>query len=228
MNVVKDDFNNRVAELRKYLRAIESLEGSGVSLFVSGRRRKVDSDLPKIMKAAFFLMVYNLVESSVASSFRELYAAINAKNQPIDKFRKEYRALWMAQKFKGKDPVGANQKTYRDLVAEMVAHVIDKNSVVFDHQKLSVSGNIDAQKARELLEDHAILYKAPPTARGGSELLMVKTKRNALAHGDISFSECGRDFTVSDLKAITDQSVVFLRSLIRSVEKFINASNYST
>ena len=41
------------------------------------------------------------------------------------------------------------------------------------------------------------------SAGNGEKLHQVKTRRNNLAHGNISFSECGRDFTLEELVNIT-------------------------
>jgi hypothetical protein len=55
----------------------------------------------------------------------------------------------------------------------------------------------------------------------------VKTQRNDLAHGSISFSECGRQYTVDELERIKRQVVVFMRSILRSIGAYIRKQSYA-
>ena len=49
------------------------------------------------------------------------------------------------------------------------------------------------------------------TAGNGDRLHQVKIRRNNLAHGNTSFSECGREFTYEDLYLLPSESAsIFL------------------
>lgn len=231
MDIVKEDFRERVKEIEVYLRAIEQVE-SDEYLFLKttskrSRRVPLNDDLPKIMKAAFFLILYNLVESCVRSCLKELYSAITSERKCIEDFEVIFRKLWVAKKFKEIDPVSSNQKTYRELVVEMIEDVVAKKEFSIPGEEISLSGSLDARKTREILQQHGVPFKTHYRAFGGGQLATIKHNRNSLAHGHISFSECGRDFTHESLSRIKSETVVFLRSVMRNVERYIADAGYA-
>ncbi|MDY6993463.1 MAG: MAE_28990/MAE_18760 family HEPN-like nuclease [Pseudomonadota bacterium] len=62
--------------------------------------------------------------------------------------------------------------------------------------------------------------------RGGSKLLTVKTQRNQLAHGNISFSECGRDHTFIELNNIKNEVINYLEDILNNIENYIDNKAY--
>ena len=63
-------------------------------------------------------------------------------------------------------------------------------------------------------------------AKGGVELGTVKEQRNALGHGNVTFTECGRQYAVSDLERIKRQTVVFVRSILKNVKRYLEEDAY--
>lgn len=231
MELVKEDFKDRVREIEYYLRAIEQTESENFVTYKINKTQKtkikVPTDLPKIMKATFFLLLYNLVESTVRLSFAELYNKIEKSELPLKSFKPEYTSIWITQKFRATKATSSNQDTYRKLVTTMIEEFTKEASFKPALKYLDISGNIDAKKARELLAKHAIGARIHYKANKGAELRTIKDKRNALAHGDISFSECGREYTPEDLKKLKSETVTFLKSIMRNIEKFIENSEYA-
>lgn len=54
----------------------------------------------------------------------------------------------------------------------------------------------------------------------------VKEQRNQLAHGTLSFVECGRDFTVIDLHEIKTEVEEFLSGFIDAIESYYDNKEY--
>jgi hypothetical protein len=54
----------------------------------------------------------------------------------------------------------------------------------------------------------------------------VKQKRNAFAHGDLPFVECGRDYTVVQLGEIKHDATIYLRAILRNIDKFTARKTY--
>ncbi|TGG92818.1 hypothetical protein E4656_11865 [Natronospirillum operosum] len=230
MEIIREEFEERANEVKEYLNAIYKMENEDYSFYRTGSRNsvkiKMGNDLPKVMKATFFLLLYNLIESTIRSSFKELYDCIQNENKVISEFKDEYKLIWIMQSFKGKDPVSSNQSTYRNLISDMVSDILNSQPLSLSIDSLPISGNLDARKTRELLKKHGISEKVHYKANGGSQLLTIKEKRNALAHGHISFAECGREYTHEDLASLRKETVVFLRSVIRNIDKYIKNSGY--
>lgn len=84
------------------------------------------------------------------------------------------------------------------------------------------------QIIRDICDDHGISFVAPPESRGGVKIDEVTALRNALAHGGKSFVECGRDFTLSDLKRITGEIEKFLEGLLDGMTVYYNNQQWAT
>lgn len=54
----------------------------------------------------------------------------------------------------------------------------------------------------------------------------MKEKRNDLAHGTLSFAECGRDYSIDELWNIKEQTVLFLEGLLEGMKKYYDEKQY--
>ncbi|WP_321306058.1 MAE_28990/MAE_18760 family HEPN-like nuclease [Marinifilum fragile] len=231
METIIENFNQRYAEVEKYYKVLLTLDDERVSIIRNGdvrkRKIKLDSDALKVMKSTCFLLLYNLIESSIRESFTYLYEKINSEENSIENYTDEFKKLWLNQHFKNIDPVSSNQATYRTVINSIVEKILNSEDFNMDSELLPISGNIDAQKIRELYKKHNIKLNIHHRAFGGGELRTVKDKRNALAHGNITFSECGREYTVDDLVNIKKRTVIYLRSSLRYMKIFTESRKYA-
>ena len=86
---------------------------------------------------------------------------------------------------------------------------------------------MDAQKIRDICNNHGIIIHLDPQCRGGEILKEVKEERNNLAHGTISFVECGRNYSIDDLKKNKEmkQNVFYENNIKKWNERIINEIN---
>ena len=54
----------------------------------------------------------------------------------------------------------------------------------------------------------------------------VKERRNDLAHGTLSFAECGRDYSIDQLIDIKKETVLFLKGLLTGMKKYYDEQQY--
>jgi hypothetical protein len=230
MQPVIDDFNQRVTEVDRYLQVLERLENPSVVLYDRNTQRKLrvygEGSL-KVMKATVFLLIYNVVESSVRSAFGYLYDQIEAEAKSCSELSEELRQVWIRQQFLMMDEGSASPKNYRELVERIASDILTESTVQLSKDRLPVAGNLNSAQIRRVCQTHGVSAKAHHRASGGVELETVKSQRNALAHGDTSFSTCGEQYTVSDLKRIKQQAVVFVRSILRNVRRFVQDKRYA-
>ncbi|MCG3707063.1 hypothetical protein L5F43_11285 [Aliarcobacter butzleri] len=52
--------------------------------------------------------------------------------------------------------------------------------------------------------------------------MTIKNKRNGLAHGNHTFYDVGKDFTVGDIENFKKETFLYLQDVITNIEKFIN------
>lgn len=228
MENVLSDFRERVEEIEEYINLLMLVSQPSVKIHSEGKRPKSVSNVAlKTMKASCFLMLYNLVESSIRGSMSTLYEQMNSGRQCLHGFDQFVTELWISQKFKSLDPYSSNQTSYKKLIKSMVDDILLASPVSLDPESLPISGNLDARKIRELFINHNIPTHAHYRSLQGAELKTIKDKRNSLAHGSESFSDCGQQYSVQSIIDIKRQTVIFLRSSLKNVQKYIENTKYA-
>lgn len=228
MDEVLNNFNKRSGEIDKYIKALKILEAPGAKITTSTRRPyTVESDVIKTMKASCFLMIYNLVESSIRAAMESLYSDLNTKSKTLSDLKEKIKDTWIDQQFLDMEPLSANQTSYRKLVREMINSVIMTKPIELSPEKLPISGNLDANGIRNLFGKHDINSKAHHRSLQGAELKTVKDQRNSLAHGNTSFTECGQQYAINDIESIKRQTTIYLRSLLKNIKKYIEDEKYA-
>jgi hypothetical protein len=224
MSPLLEAFEDRALELSAYFKFIELIEKESAALSLPKKQtwkvRKVDEKILRILKANFFLLLYNLVEASIREGFLSVYKAVEADGCSVKQLTPPLRKLWIDVEFTRISAATANQDSYRNIARKLVQNIADDVKATLDVTAMKFSGNLDAAKIRDVCDAHGVSHKTDKRTQGGEKLLVVKNKRNALAHGDLSFVECGRDYSMAELGKIKDQSFWYLKSILRNIEKF--------
>lgn len=226
MTSIRATLDERKSEFKAYARLLGHLE-TRLTPRASQRRT---GDLPtaetfKAMKATAFLMLYNIIEATIVGAMTELYTTIEHRSRKFGDVTDKIQDLWIDQRF-WIVPHEATPATYRKRAAQMLREAMAGTTLALDPKRLPLSGNIDARVVRDLCDKHGWELKVDRRAKGGVELGTVKTQRNALAHGEKSFVECGQSYAVSDIARIAAECFRFLGGFIRSVERFESKSAF--
>ncbi len=230
MQSVVKDFEQRAKDIQSYLRMLKRMESPGSVL----RRRSggrphsvaVEDNWRVIGKATAYLLIYNLVESAVRSGFERLYFAVKTDQCTCHNLSESIRAVWIDQKHRAVRFETASPENYRKAASELVDEIVQKRIVHLSADELPGAGSLDAAKIRKVCERHNLSLKVHKNAKGGASLVIVKDQRNALAHGEKSFAECGRDVTLDDLKRTAKETELYVRGFLRSLGRFIETKQY--
>jgi hypothetical protein len=216
MELVEQDTASRLQEIEILLKLVKQIERS---------QRKLHRALPvalsavPVLKASAFLLLYNVIESCVRSSFQQTYQEMYLNGVTFDQLPPGMREIWIRQEFSV--PLDtANQSTYLQRARKVADYISDGNVMELNPRRLPISGSLDGESIFKLCAKHGVPLKLSRWAYGGAELVTVKEQRNALAHGHKSFSECGREYGVQDIERIYKQTKHFLVSFIKCVAKF--------
>ncbi|HLG55098.1 MAG TPA: MAE_28990/MAE_18760 family HEPN-like nuclease [Vicinamibacterales bacterium] len=224
MSDLQAKLTERDRELEIYMRFLALIDQKSAALRVPygevWRTRRVDERIVKILKANFFLLLYNLVEASVRDGFRNLYSAMRADGSTVRAIKEELRLLWIDAAVDKLTPQTANQDSYREVTRRLVKGAVDDVAASLRIEDLRFGGNLDAASIRRTCQEHGVSFKTHPRARGGEKLRLVRDRRNDLAHGSLSFAECGRDYTLPQLVEIRRETLVFVRGILRNVERY--------
>ncbi|MCL2527546.1 MAG: MAE_28990/MAE_18760 family HEPN-like nuclease [Defluviitaleaceae bacterium] len=230
MKSTRDTYNERVAEIDFYYDALGQLDTEITeAIGVAGKeiaRYKHDIFL-KISKANALLMIYNLVESTVLNGMEEIYDKVQDSGATFSTVRKELQDIWFSYKFEQvyRQPE-ANYVSYKSKALEIVNSIMLCEPIDLNRDALPISGNLDADRIFKVCNSHGIEYKPDKACKGGKRLEDVRIKRNGLAHGNLSFAECGREYSLKDLIEIKEHAYIFLSGLLNEMNKYYDNESY--
>jgi hypothetical protein len=216
MLLVQQDFKEREREVIRYFDFLRHFNDGQVIFEIPDAEAttlpsEVD-DLFKTLKANGFLLLYNLVESTLKNAIEAIFQEFKLKNVSFDSCRLEVRTVILKN---------LKRHTVENIVGSLSAISTDVVVATFRKEELA-AGNVDARLIRKI----AALYGFPSPSLKSDELLTVKTHRNDLAHGLKSFAEVGRDFDLARLEQIKSEVVAFLAALLDSVADYLNTGAY--
>ncbi|WP_246843913.1 MAE_28990/MAE_18760 family HEPN-like nuclease, partial [Hydrocoleum sp. CS-953] len=192
---------------------LKSLQQGTTKLAMESKAEKkvkeIDPELIKTLKASAFLLLYNLVESTMRDAIEEIFNEMKNKSVSFDKIRPELKKI-VLQNLKRRNPDKVLQKVV-DISVDIITAGFDKEELF--------SGNIDAQKIKATAKEYGFSAK---TKTDSSDLLTVKNNRNDLAHGIKSFAEVGKDKSFDELIKIKKKVVKYLRQILENISIYID------
>lgn len=232
-----DFFNERFAEIESYLEFLQNLE----TAVQNGRPRlEGSSDIvtvsqQRILYSSVYLQLYNLVEATVSRCIAEIREAATSHPNAwrVDDLIAELRREW----------VRSIARTHTELTPD---HRLEDAVTMCDHliARLPVSqleidtgggGNWDDEEIYRISKRVGCKLQITTTTNANVKrplrndqgaMKLVKTLRNHLAHGQISFSECAEGIVVAELKDITLAVGAYLREAIVCFSKYIDLCGY--
>jgi len=226
MNSTQTDFINRTGEIDKYFNFLVILDkpcniqshdnqGNLVS-------QKIENDLFIILKANGFILLYNLIESTVVKSLQEIFNQITDDGVKYKQLSENLKKLWINNKglsLKGIDNININK--IREIMRTVADSVVADEIAQLETSCLNISGNIDAKEIRSIAKQVGF-----DEILNGRHLVTIKKKRNDLAHGDFSFGEIGKNYSVNELIIFKNDAYNYLNSYMTNIATFIADNKY--
>ena len=211
MNRTIELFEERKGEAEFYLSILTELLSSTSTI------RTVDNQrFGRILKSNFLLMLYNLIEACIRSGFEEIYDAVKSRGVSYQQVSEALKDIWSSYTISKADQRNSTESTYARKVKSIIRTVLESAPLEIPVDTIGIGGNLDARQIRELLNLHDISFV---DTRPGDKfrILLVKTKRNSLAHGEESFDEAARDSSMEDLENIKDEVFIFINDVLLGV-----------
>lgn len=219
MNETQDIFEERKREIEFYFSILVEMDAGKKDII-----NTIDNKLFfRIMKSNFLLMLYNIVEATVTTGMLEIYEQLRNDNCTYTSLISEMQNIWRNYKVKEVYLSSDELKAYVNRVEVIVNDVINETPVIFNKKMLDINGNLNAKRIKDLCDKHCIRYRVVDDEM---KLEEVRKKRNSLAHGDESFSNCARDLTITDLENIKDTILNFLNGIIAGMKKYYDEKQY--
>lgn len=222
MNTTKTEYQRRLKEVEIYLETVRFFD-KGLRTIectdINGDKyvQAVNEDLVKILKANGFLILYNLIEATIRNSIVAILNSIEIDMLPYRKLSDKLKRLWLRQEI--------NEISEKGKLMERVEiiskTILDDSLPTLERECVNISGNIDAQKIRDIAKQFGY-----DETKDGRQLVIIKDKRNILAHGEYTFSDVGKDYTYNELVKLKDETVHYIEDVLDKVELYINNKGY--
>lgn len=222
MKTTRDEYTKRLNEVTLYFETIKLLDNGDCSIICKdingGTTEKIiDGELAKIMKANGFLLLYNLIEATIRNSISAILNSISTDKLTFKLLSDNLKKLWINQEINKTKDISK----FKEKVSELSEKILNDKLLDFSNECVNISGNIDAQRIREIAKKFG--YLEPKNGRG---LQTIKDKRNQLAHGEFTFSDIGKNYTSNDLIDYKSEVITFIENVLNNVETYINAKGY--
>ncbi len=221
MNDLTLAFRERLNEIDAYLELLDAIE---VSLRNGPPRignSTITGQQQRILYSSVYLQFYNLIEATITGCILAVTAA-SIQNQyfPID-LSAQLRNEWI--RVHAKTHASLNAKNRLKSSIEFFEQLVSNSPIVEWSVDKGGGGNWDDAAIEQistrigcnLLLSAEVSREAKRFIRDDRNALrLVKHLRNSLAHGNLSFAECGAGVTVSDLRDIRNRIANYLQEVV--------------
>lgn len=226
MDNAKIDFDYRKIEVEDYFSFLKIMNSDDTLIrYVNGTEtveEKISNKLQTMLIANAFLILYNLIESTVRNSIVEIYNKIEEDKNSYENLSESLQKIWINQNINNLKEGTYNHDTLLKTVQKIAQDILTKETIALSKDNINISGNIDAQKIRVLAENIGF-----EKTSNGRNLQNIKDKRNRLAHGEQTFYDVGKDFTFDELNKFKHEAFDYLSDVIKKIEKFILDRKYN-
>ena len=215
-----DDFDERAKDVSDYLCFLRDLEQGEILLSKDGAISKIDPELDKSLKATGFLLLYNLVESTMRYAIQSIFDEMSKKGVSFDQLKIEIKRIILQNVKKNVQECGVND--FVEQIENIVKDIIQSG---FNRDDL-FSGNVDAKEIKNIAKKYGFSSKTDVATRDGIDLLSIKKNRNDLAHGVMSFKEVGQNTSAENLVEISERVIKYLRQILENIDEYLVKQEY--
>ncbi len=224
MKDVKKELEERKKEINEYFDFLQKIEKGDIS--------PNNFAVPAIMRASCILMFYNLLESIVILAIDRIHVFISTQdNLKYQDASDELKKIWIEYKYKNfEDENRGSDKIFQILKNINNDHIKiydenakDKTDYLNKVKGVSFSGKIDGKQVKLFAEKYGFEKNKRVE---GKKLVQIKHQRNNLAHGEMSFQNCGRNFSFFQIKKFKQETFLFLDEFLNNVDEFLTTKKY--
>lgn len=227
--MINEDFQerkNEIVNILSYLKYMEKERSTNDSIEKNMEVGDVDfNKLQKTIKASILLMLYNLVESTLTNCLNEIHDVITESTIPYNKLNNSIQTLFLAYHIESMKKKGGRDDQ-ASIMRDLIFLLKEERNISITYQELNsvyglYSGNLDGKKVQSVLRRYGVevsLHTQP--------LETIKSLRNKLTHGELSFEDVGKDAHLGQIDDYVDKTIKHMEDVIRCVETFIQAKDY--
>jgi hypothetical protein len=228
-------FEERLQEIEAYLELLESLEKQ-----VQGGPPRIGEGGPtitvqqqRILYSSVYLQLYNLVESTITRCVDAVSKAVVNKSWRPNDLSIELRREWV--RCTARTHTDLNYENRLQSALNLCDHLVEALPISTFEVEKGGGANWDDEEIYKLskrlglslnISREANRAVKQPFRDGKGALSLIKNLRNKLAHGNLSFAECGENITAHDLRVLTNQVALYMREVVTCFKSSMDAHEF--
>src|SRR5512133_31834 len=228
MGILTQGFSERLHEIEEYLDFLGAVEREMRNGIPKVGSQIITESQQRMLLSSVYLQLYNLVEATISKCIDAICTAVtNARCRPTD-LTSELLKEWV--RYSAQTHKDLNYDNRLNKCFEMCNHLIQTLPVGGFQIRKGGGGNWSDNEIYDLskrigcnlnISTQSLSKVKQRIFDGDGALVKIVKLRNKLAHGDISFQECGANTTISDLRDIKERAVEYLTEVVNSFESYI-------
>jgi hypothetical protein len=235
MELPSEGLEERLREVASYLEFLRSIERATMSgpPRIVGSVDTITAEQQRILYSSVFLQLYSVVEATITRCLDFVtVATFDSRKPKPGELNARLRRVWVQEV----------ARTHIDLTP---MHRLDSALVLCDHLvgqlpvpsfKISKgAGNWDDSEIEAITKRLGCTLAVPheafraakrPFRNDKNALALIKSLRNQLAHGEISFAQCSEGVTVEELERLTNLTSDYLKGVAASFEIYVASEGF--
>jgi hypothetical protein len=220
INSIRQEYEIRKNEIDEYYSIILSFDSGAKLVLRDNSERRVSSRIAIIAKANIILQLYNLVESTTTNLLNEIHDSIKTSNTNYSDLNNELKVLLITYYYLIHTKKNNIHHSASDII-KLIGLISENNSFDLVYSDMIkyyslYSGNIDSKELCKIFNKYGVNLNIQY-----NELKKIKDERNKLAHGIVSFEECGRDLSLQYINTLKEKTYLCLDEVITKIEEYI-------
>jgi hypothetical protein len=235
MEELSHAFEERLQEIESYILFLEGVEIEARSgpPRIGSTGAIITTQQQRILYSGVFLQLYNLVEATVVSCLDGVTdVTLKAGSWEPGDLSTELRREWV--RVTARTHIDLNYEHRLESALDLCKHLVEALPIT-GFKVENGGGNWDDSAIEAItirlgfqltVSSQAYQNIKRPFKDDLGPLALVKKLRNNLAHGSISFAECGEGMTVGELRDLMDRTAAYLREVVNAFRAYINQYEY--
>ena len=230
-NAAREILNDRIEEINSHLSFIYTVQSEGASLLARFDKKEafkiihyeLSRDFIRTQTATTFLLLYNAVESVMTELLDAIHVTLVESSVSYADLKPCLQSR-LIKSFKSRILEPDNNVFLSGEMNTIFEEVVARSYI----KEKFFSGNITKKVIENCSQDFgfSIAEHDKSISKNGKYLSLIKDKRNELAHGSLSFKECGKEVTVEELQGYTRSIEEYLSAVITGVGDYLDNALY--
>ncbi|WP_333668483.1 MAE_28990/MAE_18760 family HEPN-like nuclease [Acinetobacter guillouiae] len=223
------EFEDKCAEIERYLDFLNCLDNGSDNHLLSKNIHNIwqvntiSREVQKTIRASTYLLIYNLLESSMCNALDSVHLTLESEGLDIQTVSVKMKKIIYNNLKKG-----LGEKS----IDELIQSNIDLRSIIMRHgynKKDLLSGNFDTDILKKIEKKYGFQsypVEGKDSVYSPKTIREIKVKRNELAHGALSFEQCGQNIPISSMPLKYNEAKKMMISVFNGLNNFLNQKDY--